>query len=784
MYYLSKLGSVQHYRASNEHQSKILTNSVEESVLNIPNGTNIQNHPPSNHQILSIPFNKDSKIYTLEESVDIFNKAKARILSSDLNQFKQDAESFKNDHYVNPLIVDVMEISLNNLNIHEDHKELKPMEAVNQSSIPEESIVNQIISDDSIFESALKPNNHQLHPPYVPEDVIYPKDIQWFYLDSYNKEQGPFNGELMQNWYSAGYLNGELRIKRQNGEYQLLKNFCASVNTSIDPFNIPLPIIRPAVTPVNGAFNNPLNGSINDYSLLNPMLNQPYLQPMQSNLNFNQNYGFPQSSMGLNSIPTLRQVSNSTIPNASVNPALSNINSSWGLNGINDYVTPSTTSSVPPPMNPISNIAVQPTPRSPWTNSLSRVNSPFITTQSTNIQQQPESVDANNEDVYSKGSQIDHLNLNPTGTEPIVQPSVITVEPIVQPKVIKHEPIDHSKVTNAEQENIPPSSGSDLEPNSKIQQPKVVKVDFKVTRSSVVKEPATKPDESLKENKSAKGPWTNNSPETSATKVGLKEIQKLETEKAQKAKAEKAELQSQFIEQAKLLEKQKSDKDKSKVSLPTKGWGTVSQVIKPAKTLAQIQDEELQVSEMAKLKLAHSQPSLASTLAQASGNASTNTNAWTTVTKKPIKSTSAGITNINQPSKVVNTQMLRNISAPVAVVDKSNKLREEFLVWARSQMINLYPNVSCTDLLEMFISLPNNPDSLMLISETIYGSSTTMNGRVFAQDFLKKRQGVEKQVSNDLEAWKIAIVESAGKVAAFDEDGWSTTKTKKKGRKT
>lgn len=101
-------------------------------------------------------------------------------------------------------------------------------------------------------------------------------------------------------------------------------------------------------------------------------------------------------------------------------------------------------------------------------------------------------------------------------------------------------------------------------------------------------------------------------------------------------------------------------------------------------------------------------------------------------------------------------------------------------------MTNLYPTVSKDDLLDIFITLPaSSPDSPQLIAETIYSSSATMDGRRFAQEFLKRRQKVDQQInSTDDVAWTSAIISSANKVQTVDEDGWSTNvKSKKKGKK-
>ena len=106
------------------------------------------------------------------------------------------------------------------------------------------------------------------------------------------------------------------------------------------------------------------------------------------------------------------------------------------------------------------------------------------------------------------------------------------------------------------------------------------------------------------------------------------------------------------------------------------------------------------------------------------------------------------------------------------------------MVWARSAITNLYPSVSKDDLLEVFTTLPAHSDSVQLIAETIYSSSATMDGRRFAQEFMKKRQQVEKEVGNDGQSWSLAIASSANKIPTVDDDGWSTSvKSKKKGKR-
>lgn len=231
---------------------------------------------------------------------------------------------------------------------------------------------------------------------------------------------------------------------------------------------------------------------------------------------------------------------------------------------------------------------------------------------------------------------------------------------------------------------------------------------------------------------------------------------------------------------------------------PTFNWAsTPSQPVVQKKSLAEIQKEE---AEAAKAKLAASKASaagqvktsLASSLA---ASVPKEEKAWTTVvgkkttaSKKPATTaTTSPYATVASAAGAISPQVLRAASSTTnsSPTVNGNAVREDFLVWARSAMTNLYPSVSKNDLLEVFTTLPLHPDSAQLISETIYSSSATMDGRRFAQEFMKRRQGVEKQVgAGNSELWSVAIASSADKVPVTDDEGWSTSvKSKKKGRK-
>lgn len=724
------------------------------------------NHPAFS----SIPINKGLKFYTVPEALENWNQNKQEILNHP-PQITDDDFKLQNAQPLYHLSVNEIS-SFNKLSIDdpsnpEDPVNLEPLD-VNGNG------------------------NANANAPVVPatDSILQSDQINWFYLDSSGNEQGPFNGDLMQGWYKDGYLNLDLKLKRQNGEYQTLQAFCESVKNYGTPFSVPLP--------ANPSTSNPPSSMLNG-SLLN-LLGQPLAQPLS---NMSQQFGltpmyqpFQVNPMPMPSI--LQQQINT-------NPVLSRTNSSWGMN---DYSSPSTplamnsglgqlpvggsnvgsnvTSNVGSTVgSTVQTVPVQvPTPMSPWASavhSLSRVNSPFFNA---------ESNDQVLNNIHSSvvTGVLDDFGNTPESVlepeyEPIVQPNVVVeaedFEAIVQPKVVVPEEVAVPEVVTVEETKVETAPEPKSEPEIKQDpQPEITPV---ASESKSEPKPVTKKDSSKD-----KAPWAATK---STPKMSLKEIQQLESQKLEQQK--KIEMEIKLENQAKLLKEEKLREEREKQGRPslptTTSWASATTSKQVTKTLAEIQrEEELKAAESAKLnKQKQVSNSMASTLAAAPVE-----DGWSTITstKKVIKKQpSATVLNKSTSASKTNPQVLRSVSSTITPVkvDNSNAIREEFVIWARSQMTNLYPSVSQNDLLEMFISLPNNSDSSQLIAETVYSSSATMNGRVFAQEFLKKRQQTERQISNanDLSAWSQAIILSAGKTPSVDEEGWSTTNKKKKGRR-
>ena len=93
--------------------------------------------------------------------------------------------------------------------------------------------------------------------------------------------------------------------------------------------------------------------------------------------------------------------------------------------------------------------------------------------------------------------------------------------------------------------------------------------------------------------------------------------------------------------------------------------------------------------------------------------------------------------------------------------------------------------VNQTELLSMLVSLPATADSKEIIADIIYANSSTMDGRRFAEEFLKRRKVADQE--NNGNSWSDIIQRAASASKPAVNDGWNTSFKvvgKKKGRKT
>lgn len=846
------------------------------------------------------PVNQNSKRYTMKQAFDVWYANKESILF-DVSVGVHHGENYKLARPHQLYHLDMHQ--LNPVKAQEDQKDASSADSENHNgSSRETSFLHQdvlpvtqeflslsVVKDvDNTSGSQDKP---LLKPPNLPHPasafstsrvngidglspLIQPESIQWIYLDASGNEQGPFAGDVMQEWLGDGYLSPDLKIRRQEQlTFVTLRSFCESINNYILPFKTPLPPVLDSsqgsvgnpnqLVGTPGAFGDQVSDSVSAQATGVSMgssglfgtsqqtpgaIPQPQLQnlfnskmypqilpnngfggaglrTLSSNLMFDYNGSKDYSLMnqlfaggsqfGLDALNQnigggFGQLHMPSLLHQQIHgqqPVLSRSSSGWAVEtNIPAQLPQAPVPGAPTPLS-ISQSGLggsgmsQPSPMSPWINrvSSSRAASPFIPATS-----------LSNEDTVLSDIHSSMVTGILNDEEPAIsyfQPRDVLGESGLNSKMddATSKSTVNAAPTQAPQQHepatVPVANPTKAFPKQEPEKPKVnEKVEPAVKAASQVPEKVQKVIKTVEEPTSSPlvatvlAPWAKKNQEPEAPTLSLKEVQRLEAEVSEKEKQTKAEIQRE-IALANAIAASKEEKYGSAEKIPSFNWAANSQESVTKKTLAEIQKEEEEAARSRALKKASvasgiAKSSLASTLASTVSKDDFG-GAWTAVTKKPTvkKAPQQSVTPVvlySQMSGVINPQTLRSASSQDTVISvNANALKEEFLVWARSAMTNLYPSVSKNDLLEVFTTLPLHGDSQQLISETIYSSSATMDGRRFAQEFLKKRQQVERQIgSNAVGSWSSAIASSADKTPIVDDDGWSTSvKSKKKNRK-
>ncbi|KAK3844160.1 MAG: hypothetical protein J3R72DRAFT_473419 [Linnemannia gamsii] len=155
-------------------------------------------------------------------------------------------------------------------------------------------------------------------------------------------------------------------------------------------------------------------------------------------------------------------------------------------------------------------------------------------------------------------------------------------------------------------------------------------------------------------------------------------------------------------------------------------WGTPSSVI-AAKPLS-----------MSRTTSAYaSATSLNSSTASSPAVRAVDTNSWIEVDNKRGNKPSIE-TPAPAPAPVVRAPV---VSSHNRNSDEPRPASEEFLRWCRQALKGLQ-NVVLEDFIQMLLSFPLNPDSLTveIIQDSIYANSQSLNGRQFADEFIKRRK--------------------------------------------
>lgn len=280
-------------------------------------------------------------------------------------------------------------------------------------------------------------------------------------------------------------------------------------------------------------------------------------------------------------------------------------------------------------------------------------------------------------------------------------------------------------------------------------------------------------------------PWAKGAePAESAKGPSLKEIQAMEARKAAQQEEIAAAARRAVAEQERANQSQQAVPAPGLPSsanwasgpgvspaVPTAGAWTKSKptVATPTagkKTLAQIQKEE----EARKMRVAAASSvgttnvaapvasvggkryaDLASKAAATTGpqiSTGSSNSAWTTVgaggkVKTPTtpaapvsaaRTASAGAVSASMPAKTT--------PKAVAVAGAKEKAQEEFVKWIKSSLgKQLHGGISVDTFTSSLLSLPPEPD---IISDSIYANSQTLDGRHFAQEFVRRRNLADK----------------------------------------
>lgn len=292
---------------------------------------------------------------------------------------------------------------------------------------------------------------------------------------------------------------------------------------------------------------------------------------------------------------------------------------------------------------------------------------------------------------------------------------------------------------------------------------------------------------------------------------------------------------------------------KSSVTLPSNSTWAINGVSSPklpSKSLDEIKKEELklareQANALAAVKqqktiaeaIAHQHKNFATSIANENLTSSSNDNAWQIVNKKekpktPTVASPVGMSvqSLNHANLTPTT--LRSISSsnpnttqsptptsasasmsftpttsrsstPVYTAPAVPSVTPsfptpviEFLSWSRHQLSGLYRSVNKEDVLQIMMQLPVGSESQEIIADTVYSNSSTMDGRRFATEFMRKRGKIEDTIKRRgwafdwfeaLEGTKnmkptIATVASS-QSNDDDWDGAFTVVSRKKGRK-
>lgn len=604
--------------------------------------------------------------------------------------------------------------------------------------------------------------------------LLPPETINWNYRDGAGNEHGPFNGRMMHEWFLGGWLQEDLLIRRsEESEFTTLKDLKLKLGNFTDPFLIPLP-------PVPQQQNRPLYQPL-PQQFAGLQLNQ---QPMAAGM------AGPWGSHPLPSAGgTISPWDHHQQPFFSGAPMVNHQHPQSGGSLVDENLWPRASPQTPPIQPKASALLNQNASTiDPASAEIARQETPPVGTpkEKTVIhppqpQQDLESNPEPQPQPRRESKPTKEEKQRPT--EKVVEPEVVTQEHVAEEKAVSPPPEEQATTVEAVPKQVQEESAEiveyTLEEEEQLESPKPI--------LSPAKPPPT-------------APWAKKDSKPAAP--SLKEIQEREAAERKNKAAQKQQLQQKQLQQATAAAA--AAEAKNGPTLPSGAtWAHASATpAAPPKTLAQIQKEEEEARKKAAAAAATvptasavapagkkysdivspSTSRLASAPAPApapapQAMATNGGSAWTTVGPGGKKATGPPPAPVAAATpRPAAAPAAKRVATPTTATAKPQKQTsgDEFLQWCKSSIHDLNAGVNQQEMLSILLSLPATPDSKEIIADTIYSNSSTMDGRRFAEEFLKRRKAADAENTSNGETWS-EILQRNTNTNKPTNDGWNSS---------
>ncbi|KAF9960142.1 hypothetical protein BGZ72_007829 [Mortierella alpina] len=137
-------------------------------------------------------------------------------------------------------------------------------------------------------------------------------------------------------------------------------------------------------------------------------------------------------------------------------------------------------------------------------------------------------------------------------------------------------------------------------------------------------------------------------------------------------------------------------------------------------------------------------PSLSSPTASVTRGA--DTNSWIEVGASKRDSAHANTGNVShaasRPSSMISHSATSHSANSGQNSNEPRPVSEDFMRWCRQALKGLQAGVVLEDFIQMLLTFPLNPDpsTVEIIQDSIYANSQSLNGRQFADEFIKRRK--------------------------------------------